>query len=254
MQLSAIGLTTRRSSTPRPCCSISSLEQTSRRWRAEFRARGVAWRPHAKAFKCPAIAHQLRKAGAIGVTVAKVSRGRGDGRRRHRRYPDRPPGGRAEQGRAARRLAAQADVKVTVDHPDHVPRSSQAAQRAGRHDRRSGRRRSWDEACGVRLAEAAVALARQVSATPGLRFDGLMGYEGHTLMIDDPAAKRAAIGEAIGRLLDARARRRRRDSPAGSSRPAERARTSTPPISPASPRSRPAAGSSPAITTRRSVT
>ena len=38
----------------------------------------------------------------------------------------------------------------------------------------------------------------------GLRFDGLMGYEGHTLAIDDPATKRAAIHEAIGRLLHAR--------------------------------------------------
>ena len=38
-----------------------------------FRDRGVQWRPHAKAFKCPAIAHILQRAGAIGVTVAKVS-------------------------------------------------------------------------------------------------------------------------------------------------------------------------------------
>ena len=31
-----------------------------------------------------------------------------------------------------------------------------------------------------------------------------MGYEGHTLMIADPAEKRAAIGQAIGRLIEAR--------------------------------------------------
>src|SRR5262249_33646141 len=37
-----------------------------------------------------------------------------------------------------------------------------------------------------------------------LRFDGLMGYEGHTLMIDDPQTKRAAIVDAIGRLQAAR--------------------------------------------------
>ena len=57
---------------------------------------------------------------------------------------------------------------------------------------------------GVATAEAAVELARQVSATSGLRFDGLMGYEGHTLMIADPAEKRAAIAAAIGKLLQAR--------------------------------------------------
>jgi D-serine deaminase-like pyridoxal phosphate-dependent protein len=60
------------------------------------------------------------------------------------------------------------------------------------------------ERCGVGSPEAAVSLARLVAQTPGLRFDGLMGYEGHTLMIEDRQAKRAAIREAIGRLLRAR--------------------------------------------------
>jgi D-serine deaminase-like pyridoxal phosphate-dependent protein len=58
--------------------------------------------------------------------------------------------------------------------------------------------------CGVASPGAALSLARQVAAADGLRFDGLMGYEGHTLMIDDPDAKRAAIREAIGRLLHAK--------------------------------------------------
>ena len=57
---------------------------------------------------------------------------------------------------------------------------------------------------GVAGPEAAVALCRQVSTTSGLRLDGLMGYEGHTLMIPDPAEKREAVAAAIARLLDAR--------------------------------------------------
>ncbi|HEU5119257.1 MAG TPA: DSD1 family PLP-dependent enzyme, partial [Isosphaeraceae bacterium] len=40
--------------------------------------------------------------------------------------------------------------------------------------------------------------------THGLRFDGLMGYEGHTLAIPDQEQKRQAIRDAIGRLLEAR--------------------------------------------------
>jgi D-serine deaminase-like pyridoxal phosphate-dependent protein len=47
-------------------------------------------------------------------------------------------------------------------------------------------------------------LARQVAATPGLRFEGLMGYEGHTLMMADKAEKKAAIVAAIGKLIRAR--------------------------------------------------
>ena len=54
---------------------------------------------------------------------------------------------------------------------------------------------------GVATGAAAVTLARHVSVTPGLRFDGLMGYEGHTLMIADPTEKRAAITSAIADAL-----------------------------------------------------
>ena len=105
------------------------------------------------------------------------------------------------------RLAAlqrQADVKATVDDPQHIGPMSEAAVRAGVEvgilvDVDLGMRR-----CGVRSPEDAVNLARRISETPGLRFDGLMGYEGHTLFIPDPEAKRQAIGQAIGRLLTAK--------------------------------------------------
>jgi D-serine deaminase-like pyridoxal phosphate-dependent protein len=40
--------------------------------------------------------------------------------------------------------------------------------------------------CGVDTADAAVALARQVAEMPGLRFEGITGYEGHcSLTVDD---------------------------------------------------------------------
>ena len=174
-------------------------------WRGTS-ARGIAWRPHAKAFKCPAIAHLLRRAGAIGVTVAKVSEaevmaacGIDDILIAHLVV------GRSKAARLAA-LQRQADVKVTVDHPDHVAPLAQAAQEAGTTvgvlvDVDLGMKRT-----GVATPEAAVDLARRVSASPGLRFDGLMGYEGHTLMIDDPAEKRAGIGTAISTLLGTRDR------------------------------------------------
>ena len=44
---------------------------------------------------------------------------------------------------------------------------------------------------GVATAAGAVELARLVSTTSGLRFDGLMGYEGHTLMIHGPGRRSA---------------------------------------------------------------
>jgi D-serine deaminase-like pyridoxal phosphate-dependent protein len=73
MQLSPIGLPVAELDTPALLVDLDHLQHNIDRMAGHLRDRGVAWRPHAKAFKCPAIAHMLRRAGAIGVTVAKVS-------------------------------------------------------------------------------------------------------------------------------------------------------------------------------------
>jgi D-serine deaminase-like pyridoxal phosphate-dependent protein len=204
MQLSPIGLNTSELDTPALLIDLELLQHNIDRMAECFRERGVAWRPHAKAFKCPAIAHLLRRAGAIGVTVAKVSEaevmaagGIDDILIAHLVV------GQSKVARLAA-LQHQADVKVTVDHPDHLGPLGRAADRAGVKigvlvDVDLGMKRT-----GVATGEAAVELARHVSATSGLRFDGLMGYEGHTLMIPDASEKRAAITKAIAKLLQAR--------------------------------------------------
>jgi D-serine deaminase-like pyridoxal phosphate-dependent protein len=204
MQLSPIGLPVSELDTPALLLDLDRLQHNVDLMAGHFKERGVAWRPHAKAYKCPAIAHLVRRAGAIGVTVAKVSEA------------EVMAAGGIEDILIAHlvvgpskvaRLAAlqhQADVKVTIDHPDHVGSLGQAADAAGVKigvlvDVDLGMRRT-----GVTNAATAVELARLVSATPGLRFDGLMGYEGHTLMMPEAANKRSAINEAIGRLLQVR--------------------------------------------------
>lgn len=190
--------------TPALLLDMDRFEQNVGTMARHFRARGVAWRPHAKAFKCPAIAHQLRRAGAIGVTVAKVSEaevmaagGIDDILIAHIVV------GPAKTARLAA-LQRQADVKVTVDHSDHVAPLSLAARNAGVSigvlvDVDLGMKR-----CGVSSPETALALARQIADAPGLRFEGLMGYEGHTLAIEDPTAKKAAVREALDHLLSAK--------------------------------------------------
>lgn len=204
MQLSPVGLSLAEVDTPALLLDLDAFEHNVGKMAGHLRSRGVDWRPHAKAFKSPAIAHVLRKAGAIGVTVAKVSEAE-----------VMAAGGIDDiliahlvvgPSKAARLAALQrrADVKVTVDHADHLGPLGRVAVEAGVSvgvlvDVDLGMRR-----CGVNSPEAALALARRVSQTPGLRFDGLMGYEGQTLLIADPAEKRAAISEAIGLLIAAR--------------------------------------------------
>lgn len=203
MQLSPIGLWVTDLDTPALLLDLEPFEHNVKTMAGRFRDHGVQWRPHAKAFKCPAIAHILQRAGAFGVTVAKVSEaevmaagGITDILIAHLVV------GTSKLARVAA-LQKQADVKVTVDHPDHVAELSRAAAVANVTigvlvDLDLGMKRT-----GVPTSGEAIALARLISASAGLRFDGLMGYEGHTLFIADPAEKRAAIGLAIGKLLDA---------------------------------------------------
>ena len=129
MQPSAIGMPVLDLDTPALLLDLDAFEHNVALMAEHFREREVAWRPHAKAFKCPAIAHVLRKAGAIGVTVAKVSEaevmaagGIDDILIAHLVV------GPAKTARLAA-LQRRADVKVTVDHPDHVCPLGQAARR-----------------------------------------------------------------------------------------------------------------------------
>ena len=204
MELSPIGRPLRTLDTPALLLDLDAFEFNVGLIAGCLRAQGIAWRPHAKAFKCPAVAHVLMKAGAIGVTVAKVSEaevmvagGIDDVLIAHLVV------GRSKADRLAA-LQRRGEVKVTADHPDHLAPLASSARRAGVSigvlvDVDLGMKRT-----GVASPEAAAALASLIAGTRGLRFDGIMGYEGHTLWIPDPDAKRAAIAEAIGRLNAAR--------------------------------------------------
>jgi D-serine deaminase-like pyridoxal phosphate-dependent protein len=205
MEASAIGKPLAELDTPALLLDLERFERNVGLMARTISAGGMQWRPHAKAFKCPAIAHVLKKAGAIGVTVAKVSEaevmaagGIDDILIAHLVV------GPAKAARLAA-LQRRADVKVTVDHADHVAPLGQAARNAGVDvgvlvdvDLGMGR-------CGVAGPGQARDLAQLVAQTKGLRFDGVMGYEGHTLLIVNRYEKQTAIAQAISRLVDAKA-------------------------------------------------
>ncbi len=204
MLLSPIGQGLDALDTPALLLDLDAFEHNVATMARHFRDRQVAWRPHAKAFKSPAIAHILKKAGAIGVTVAKVSEAEVmvDGG-----IDDVLIAHMVVGASKAARLAAlqrRGNVKVTVDHIDHLAPLGRAARDAGVT---IGVLVDVDlglERCGVSSPQAALGLAAKVQESPGLRFDGVMGYEGHTLLLADPAEKRDAIRAAIDRLNAAR--------------------------------------------------
>src|SRR5207253_359314 len=58
--------------------------------------------------------------------------------------------------------------------------------------------------CGVEPGAAALELAKRIAASPGLRFDGLQGYDGHLQLLTDPEEKRAKCRDGLRQLVDTR--------------------------------------------------
>jgi D-serine deaminase-like pyridoxal phosphate-dependent protein len=101
-------------------------------------------------------------------------------------------------------LARRALIRVCVDDAVNVGEMSRAAQEAGvsvgvlvEVDVGMGR-------CGVDPGEPALALARHIVSSPGLRFVGLQGYDGHLQLVADPAERRAGCLVALEKLVGTR--------------------------------------------------
>ena len=58
--------------TPALLVDLDILDANIARIAATCRKHGIAWRPHTKGIKVPALAHRLLGAGAIGITCAKL--------------------------------------------------------------------------------------------------------------------------------------------------------------------------------------
>jgi D-serine deaminase-like pyridoxal phosphate-dependent protein len=101
-------------------------------------------------------------------------------------------------------LARRAAVRVCVDDADNVAAMSGAARAAGSTlgvlvEVDTGMNR-----CGVEPGEPALALAKRISDSPGLRFVGLQGYDGHLQLMPDAAERRAKCHLALEKLIGTR--------------------------------------------------
>jgi D-serine deaminase-like pyridoxal phosphate-dependent protein len=147
---------------------------------------GAAIRPHYKAHKSPELVRRQAGAGAGGLSVATVweaavlaSSGLDD------IFVINTVSHPAKIAVLAE-LAATHRVLVAVDDAANVAALSAAAVRAGAVLGVMVEVDTGMDRCGVDTPEAALELARLVTGLPGLRFDGITGYEGHcSLTLDD---------------------------------------------------------------------
>ena len=72
-QWHAVGRPATELDTPVLLVDMPTLESNIERMATTIvREAGVQWRPHTKGIKTPAIAHMMLRAGAVGVTCAKL--------------------------------------------------------------------------------------------------------------------------------------------------------------------------------------
>ncbi len=187
--------------TPALWVDLDTMERNIAELARHFAAAQVHWRPHIKGIRVPAIAHKAIAAGAIGVTCATI-----------REAEAMAKSGVADilianemvgERKIARlaRLCRQADVKVIVDNTENARALSVAARR---HSVRIGVLidvNTGMDRTGLLPGPAIVRLAQAVDHSEGLRFLGLMTWEGHTLAIADPEARTRATTDAIKQLL-----------------------------------------------------
>lgn len=181
--------------TPVPLVDVDRMHANLRRVSEYCRSHGLAWRPHAKTHKSPALAAEQVRVGAVGVTVATPREAEVMAQTVDDLLLAYPPVG---QAKLRRLMALPERVRLTVglDSAEALRELAAAARQAGRRvgvlvevDAGMGR-------VGVQSAADAVALARAAADEEGVEYRGMMFYPGH---VRDRVERQ---DDAIGALSD----------------------------------------------------
>jgi D-serine deaminase-like pyridoxal phosphate-dependent protein len=199
-----IGQTLDALDTPQLLIDLDVLDANLERMLDPFRGRPVVVRVHFKSLKCAGVARYLAARGVRCFLCAKLNEAEvlADAGLTDLFIANEVVG--AIKVRRLAELARRASVRVCVDDAANVEQTAQAAVEQGvtlgvlvEVDIGMGR-------CGVEPGEPALALARRVHGSPGLRFVGLQGYDGHLQLLPDPRERKAKCLEALEQLIGTR--------------------------------------------------
>ncbi len=202
MAMTEVGLPLAEIDTPALVIDLDAMDRNIAAVAGELAGREVAWRPHAKGHKCPAIAHRQLAAGAIGVTCAKLGEAEvmAAAGVRSILIANQVVGPLKTRRLAALAAGSGAEIIVAVDSLGNVHELDAAAHERGARlpvviEVDTGMQRA-----GLAPGEPVVELAREIVACPNLRFAGVMAWEGHALSIADSEARRQEVTAAVERL------------------------------------------------------
>jgi D-serine deaminase-like pyridoxal phosphate-dependent protein len=184
--------------TPALVVDLERMERNIATMARFFAGRPANLRPHWKTPKCAEVARRQLAAGAIGVTCAKLGEAEAlaaAGVRTSVLIANELIG-RAKLTRLVALAVALPELIVAVDSAAQVDALDAAIADSGV---RLGAVIEADigmHRCGTDTPEETVALARRI-AESRVAYRGIMGYEGHAVLVPD-AAKRKELAEASG--------------------------------------------------------
>lgn len=180
-------------STPALCVDLDVLERNMERMHGFFADKPCGVRPHVKAHKTPAIAALQREAGYVGLCCATLGEAEifaGHGHDDLLIANEICDPTKVDRLRA---LGERVTLTVAVDSPEAVELISGTGVRV-LVDVNVGLPRCGVPPEGARgVAEAAV--------SAGLEVVGVMGYEGHAMIVEDPDERAGVARESMNILL-----------------------------------------------------
>jgi D-serine deaminase-like pyridoxal phosphate-dependent protein len=200
----SIGMNVADIDTPALCLDIEVVEANIKRMADYFSASSVSvrLRPHSKTHKSPTLAHMQLEAGAIGITCAKLGEAEvmAEAGIKDILIANQIVG----PSKIARlvNLAAHTEVMVAVDDARNVADLDAAALAKGIRLRTLIEVDIGMQRCGVAPGQPVLELANKIVAAPGLRFEGLMGYEGHTIFTEDIEERREKTDASLKLLTN----------------------------------------------------
>jgi D-serine deaminase-like pyridoxal phosphate-dependent protein len=186
--------------TPALLIDLPGMESNLKKMAAFFADGPTRLRPHYKNHKCVALARRQLTHGAIGITCATLGEAEALARIGIERILVANEIAGAVAVERFVELSQATDIMVGVDNELAVVALAAASARANVElsvvvDVNTGLDR-----CGVSPGEAGLALA-QLAVARGLRFRGLIGYEGHCVRLPPGPDKIQATQQAMGKLV-----------------------------------------------------
>lgn len=187
--------------TPALVVDLERMERNLATMARFFADKPAKLRPHWKTPKCVEVAQRQLAAGAIGITCAKLGEAEAlaAGGVRASVLIANQLVGAAKLARLVELARALPELIVAVDSAEQIAALDAAVGGAGARLGAIVEVDTGMHRCGTTTPEATVELARALRASR-VAYRGVMGYEGHAVLVPD-AAKRKELAEAAAAAL-----------------------------------------------------